>query len=340
MTDRAPETGSGSEGPATAPGATGSPAAHGLFRFTIEGREAPGLFVAGWLSVLIGGVAAFVGLLAGPTVPGAVLFIGGLGVLLLGLILLGGSQAIERRVVALAYAGPSPVLVFAATIAGLYLAIVVVATPLGLLGMRPTGPALSLFGVVLQALVVVGILRVMVVGSGALSWGDMGLRVSLPAAVRDLAWGGFLALPVILLTSVAVALLVTVTGSAPESPLPPTGSPGGLAINLLAGALIAPLYEELLFRGFATTAWARVVTPVSAIVRTSVLFALAHILTQGGDSFATALGVAVVAVAARLPVALALGWVYLRRRSLWAPVGLHAAFNGILLVLAESALRL
>ena len=81
----------------------------------------------------------------------------------------------------------------------------------------------------------------------------------------------------------------------------------------------------------------RVVTPVSAIVRTSVLFALAHILTQGGDSFATALGVAVVA---RLPVALALGWVYLRRRSLWAPVGLHAAFNGILLVLAESALRL
>jgi membrane protease YdiL (CAAX protease family) len=31
--------------------------------------------------------------------------------------------------------------------------------------------------------------------------------------------------------------------------------------------------------------------------------------------------------------------VYARRGSLWAPIGLHAAFNGILLVLADFAVR-
>ena len=109
------------------------------------------------------------------------------------------------------------------------------------------------------------------------------------------------------------------------------------AINLLAGAVVAPLYEELLFRGFATTAWARVVAPATAIVRTSILFALAHVLTQGGEDFSQALAIAAVGAAGRLPVALALGWVFVRRRSLWASVGLHAAFNAILLVIAESA---
>lgn len=323
--------------PGTSPG---QPlAAPGLFRFTIEGRRAPGLFVAGWLATCIGGIVAFVGLLAGQTAAGAVLFVAGLAVLLLGLLFLGGAQALERRAASLAYAGPSPILVFAASVVGLYLAVVVVATPLRLLGVSIEGPSLVLLGVVIQAVVVIAILRALVVGPGALSWGEMGLRVSLPAAVRDLAWGALLATPVIVVTAVVVAGLVTVVGSTPVSPLPPTGSSLGLAINLLAGALIAPVYEELLFRGFATTAWVRVVSPAAAIVRTSVLFALAHVLTQGGASFADAFGIAVVAAAARLPVALALGWVFLRRRSLWAAIGLHAAFNAILLVIAEATLR-
>lgn len=311
----------------------------GLFRFTIEGRRAPGLFVAGWLAALIGGLAAVVGLLAGQTAAGAILFVAGLGALLVGLLLLGGAQALERRAADLAYAGPSPILVFAATVVGLYLAVVGVGTPLRLLGVTVEGPALALLGVILQGVVVVLILRALVVGPGALSWEEMGLRASVPAAVRDLAWGALLATPVIVVTALVVAGLVTIVGSMPDSPLPPTGTTEGLVINLIAGALIAPVYEELLFRGFATTAWARAVTPGAAIVRTSVLFALAHVLTLGGASFAEAFGIAVVAAAARLPVALALGWIFLRRRSLWAAIGLHAAFNAILLVLAETALR-
>ena len=41
----------------------------------------------------------------------------------------------------------------------------------------------------------------------------------------------------------------------------------------------------------------------------------------------------------RLPVAFALGWLFLRRGSIWAPLGLHMAFNGVLLVLGELAVN-
>lgn len=135
----------------------GQPVALGLFRFTIEGRQAPGVFVAGWLAGLVGGLGALVGLLAGQTAAGAVLFVAGLAVFLGGLLLLGGAQAFERRSAELAYAGPSPVLVFAATVVALYLAVVVVGTPLKVLGLRVEGPALALLGVGLQAGVVVAI---------------------------------------------------------------------------------------------------------------------------------------------------------------------------------------
>jgi membrane protease YdiL (CAAX protease family) len=44
-----------------------------------------------------------------------------------------------------------------------------------------------------------------------------------------------------------------------------------------------------------------------------------------------------VAFVARLPISFALGWIFLRRGSLWAPIGMHAVFNG-LQVLAAAAL--
>jgi membrane protease YdiL (CAAX protease family) len=307
----------------------------GLFRLTIEGRRAPGLFVAGWLALVVGTIVATVGLLAGPTFAGSILFVAGLGAIFVGLVLLGGSQAIERRAANLAYTGPSPILAFAATVVGLYLTVVVVGTPLRLAGIHLAGPALTLFEVILELGVITGVLQLLVVGPGAMSWSEMGLRLSLPGAVRDLSWGAVFAPPVIFVTAIVIAVLVSVVGSTPTSPLPPSGTAIGLVVNLVAGALIGPVYEELLFRGFATTAWARVVGPTSAIIRTSILFALAHVITQSGDTFQAAFGAAVVAAGARLPVAFVLGWVYLRRRSLWASIGLHATFNGILIVLAE-----
>ncbi len=330
-------------GPADAPGSSTAVAAStaralGLFRFTIEGRHAPGLFVAGWIATLIGGSAAFVGLLSGQNLAAALLFIAGLALVLPGLVLLGGSQAIERRHAGLPYAGPSPIVTFLAVVAGWYLAAVAIATPFRVAGLDLTGPAVALLGVSIQAVVVVGILRLMVVGPGALSWHDMGVRRPDAAALRDLAWGAVFAVPVIVVTGVVVLGLVTVIGQEPASPLPPTGSAGGLAINLLAGAVIAPLYEELFFRGFTLTAWLRMAPVRAAIIRSAILFALVHAIDQTGSTFSAALGVAVVAAAARLPVALVLGWVFEQRKSLWASIGLHATFNAILLVIAERSL--
>jgi len=50
-----------------------------------------------------------------------------------------------------------------------------------------------------------------------------------------------------------------------------------------------------------------------------------------------AFGLVVVGFATRVPVALALGWLFVKTGSIWAPLGLHMAFNGILLVLSELA---
>ena len=148
-----------------------------------------------------------------------------------------------------------------------------------------------------------------------------------------------LALPVVgaLLTASAGAglLVVPLVGEMPPSPLPPTGTAVGLALHLLAGAVIGPLAAETLFRGAALPAWLRVIGPASAITRTAVLFAAPHVLQVGGDTFGQAAGLAFVATVARLPVAFALGWLYARTRSIWAPVGLHAAFNAILITIAE-----
>ena len=72
----------------------------------------------------------------------------------------------------------------------------------------------------------------------------------------------------------------------------------------------------------------------------AVLFAGAHVLATGGETFSQGLALALVAALGRLPVALVLGWLYLRSGTLWASIGLHAGFNAALIILAESAGRL
>ena len=66
---------------------------------------------------------------------------------------------------------------------------------------------------------------------------------------------------------------------------------------------------------------------------------MVHVITISGADAAEAFGLAILGFVSRIPVALALGWLFLRRGSIWAPIGLHAAFNAILLILAEVALR-
>lgn len=301
----------------------------------MEGRTAPALFVVGWFATVTGLASVAIGLFNGG-LAGRILFFAGAAGLAIGLCGLAGAQAIERRAAAApGYRGPAPLLIFLAWLPASYVAWVVIGLPLELAGIELNTLATQLLFLVIQSAIAVGLVGLLVVGPGALSWRDIGFNRPLADAVRELAWGALLAGPAILVTAIVASILVTVVGVAPESPLPPTGTPGGLAVHLLAGAIIAPVAEELIFRGVAINAWRAALGPTAAIIRSSLLFAAAHVLFVGGDTFSAALGAAGVGFLGRVPIALFLGWAYVRRGSIWAPIGLHAAFNGILITAAE-----
>jgi membrane protease YdiL (CAAX protease family) len=218
-----------------------------------------------------------------------------------------------------------------------YLAAVLVGLPLEASGLTLPRPVAELLLVVVHALTYVAVVRLLVVGTGALSWAEMGFLGPARRAISEIAWGAVLAGPVIFATAILSAVLIAIFRSSPANPLPSTGTSVGLMLNLISGAIIAPIGEEILFRGVATTAWIRSLGARAGIVRAALLFSALHVLLVSADSFGQAAGPATVGFLGRLPVALTLGWVYARRGSIWAPIGLHAAFNGVLITLGEVA---
>ena len=320
-------------------GGSPAPAPVGLFQPSIEGRRAPALFVTGWLGLIVGVGATVVGILAAQGGGSTLLFGAGLAIASIGLFLLAGSQTIERGAAGRAYAGPSPVLVLAAAITTSLVAILVVGTPLELGHVQVSRPVGDLLQEAVQATVWIIVVRLLVVGTGAISWRDMGFGVSVARAASGVATGVIFAVPLIFVTAAVGAALIGIFGVVPPAPLPATGTTEGLALNLVTAAVLAPISEEIIFRGVMVTAWARTSPAWSAILRSAVLFAGVHILTTSGDSFGPAATLAFVIAATRLPVAIGLGWVYLRSGTIWASIGMHAAFNGLILIIAEQALR-
>ena len=91
-----------------------------------------------------------------------------------------------------------------------------------------------------------------------------------------------------------------------------------LALAAVVAVVVAPISEELLFRGFLQPALGRWTGRWMAIVLGAAFFAAAHM-----DLYA---------MPALLVLGIALGYVYDRTRSLAAPVALHMAFNGMTLL--------
>lgn len=305
--------------------------------FSLEGRAAPGLYVVGWIASVMGASLLFVSLAANVPGAGQWLFLAGLVVLAVGLVGAAGSQAIERgRRPDLAYRGPSPVLAFLVVVALTVVGLVIVLAPLAALGLDAQSPLATVVNLLLTTALYVGVIRLLVVGPGALSWREMGVVRPDARAAMDLAAGAVLAIPVLVVT-LALGLLLGRFLEPPPPVLPPATDVIGLLANLVAAAILAPVGEELFFRGFTTTAWARAAGPTAAILRGAVFFALAHVVTMLDVSFATGAQRALYSFLALLPVGIALGWVYLGRRSLYAAIGLHAAFNAIQLLLLAAA---
>ena len=104
--------------------------------------------------------------------------------------------------------------------------------------------------------------------------------------------------------------------------VPPVPGPAEQAIDALepwivvpAIVVVAPIAEELFFRGVAFNAWLRERGRRFAYIGSAALFATIH-----------------VSLVSLLPIfllGLALAWVYRRTGSLLAPIAMHAAVNGI-----------
>lgn len=103
--------------------------------------------------------------------------------------------------------------------------------------------------------------------------------------------------------------------------------PWMIAAYFVVAGLLIPFFEELFYRGLIQTTLMRTGSAAMAIVLTSLLFGLAHLPMDNGPVGAPAVTV----------LALGLGYVYYRTRSLWAPVTLHALFNLYNLTLTVAA---
>ena len=313
------------------------PARLGTSTFTIEGRAAPGLFVVGWLGTLIGGVITFVSLQTAAGPAKLALFVLGLALVSLGLIAAAGAQGIERRARGVGpYAGPSPVLVFVACIPTAAVLLVLLGVPLELAGVDLDGPLAAVLGLSIQVAVYVLLIRLLVVDTGALSWQQMGIRQARELALPEFVVGAAFALPVVFITGLLAAVLVSLFNATPESPLPPASDSAGIVLNLIAGAILAPIGEELFFRGFLTTAWVLRFGRARAVIYGGLVFAFVHILSIQATTFEQGVPLALIGFLSRVPIGIALGWLFVRRGNIWVSIGLHSAFNAILLLIAQS----
>jgi membrane protease YdiL (CAAX protease family) len=206
--------------------------------------------------------------------------------------------------------------------------------PLSALGIDVRSPAATTLNLLITMVLYVAVIRLLVVGPGALTWREMGVVRPDAGALRDLLLGALLAIPVVVVTLVLGGLLSRFLEPSPST-LPDATDAAGVVANLVTAVILAPIGEELFFRGFATTAWART-SGARSVVRGAVFFAVAHVLTLFDTSFSRASNEP-CSRSWPLPVGLTLGWVFLARRSLYAAIGLHAAFNGLQVILLFAA---
>jgi membrane protease YdiL (CAAX protease family) len=308
--------------------------------FSLEGRPAAGLYFAAWAVSLVAVVVLFVAFQAAIPLARALLFLVGLAALVLGMSLGAGYQVLARRSrPAPAYRGPSPVLLFAIATAA--------STGIGALlfglGAIDTEAPLGFLAAIgfVQAAYVVGIV-VFVVRSGALRWADMGWPPAREVAGRLLTDAGLsivVMLPATLLFAVFAGLVAQALDVSAPSVLPTARTSGDAVALLIAAALLAPVGEELFFRGFALTAWHRDLGPRAALVRSSVFFALVHVANVDATDLSSGLRQALLELIVILPIGFVLGWLF-QRRGILASIAGHATYNGFLLVLVFVAQRL
>ncbi len=102
----------------------------------------------------------------------------------------------------------------------------------------------------------------------------------------------------------------------------PTGDPDGLSVagDILFAGLIAPIFEEIFYRGTLQGSLARRGYPWLGIVLVSALFALSHGLFVPREYW-------LVRVVPTFALSIYLGWLFVRTGSLWPSILYHAMHN-------------
>jgi membrane protease YdiL (CAAX protease family) len=100
-----------------------------------------------------------------------------------------------------------------------------------------------------------------------------------------------------------------------ESLLGPTADPWTAALVFVSAVVLAPVAEEVLFRGLLLPHLGRSLPSFTAIYVGALLFGMLHV-SHG------------VMLIGPLVLGALLGWARLRSRGLLAPILLHVSFNG------------
>lgn len=291
----------------------------------------------GWLLSGIGFALFFVAAQTGPPI-GGVLLMAALLLLLAGLSCAAGYQIVVRRLRPQPYfRGPSPLLLFGSQLVLVNMAsaiLIVLGVPL-----EGSGPAFLTATIVLLA----GYLFVVWLygfRSGALDLRSIGVPIGAGPGrvVSDVVIGAGLLFLFAFVDALWGGVIAQLLGtSAPEVvPLPKTG----LDVLLVAvgACVLIPIGEEIFFRGYSVTAWQRDLGTRSALIRSTIFFAVVHVanivVEPSSAGAVNGLKQSILEIAVIAPVGLVLGWLFLRR-GLLASIAGHAAFNflGILSLL-------
>jgi len=284
----------------------------------------------------------------------------------LGLVARAAAQGRQRRADGWRdYAGPSPLLTMGALLA----TVTALQLPLELglkaiqVDLYSAGATLAITLTYLAAYF--GLVYLLAVRTGALSWRDIAHPARLAPSSDD--WGGSepeieaprrvvtraraagarlggsrignflvpiaLVVPLMIVSNLLSQGMVLVLGLKTTDITPDAVTPGDLLsrlVLLIAVAVVAPLGEEIFFRGFTANAWARSMGRNSAILRASLFFAFVHVMNTPSSNIGLSWRVALFNFGARVPVGFALTWLYMRRRSIFASGTLHASYNGLI----------
>lgn len=182
-----------------------------------------------------------------------------------------------------------------------------------------TNPFVLFVIIALEDAAFVGVVYFLLVRRKITSWRDMGLRGA--PTLRSLGLGGLWG-TLFVIASSAVELLMRLFGveqtQAAQFPLGQGGIAGTVAI-WVAGIILAPITEEIFFRGFIFRAMALRKGYVKGVVYSSLVFGLVHLNLEA--FLPISIGAAILAVG------------YKRSGDLWVPIIAHALNNFVAFLL-------